>query len=220
MANFNSLPEAIRERIYELHLTQAEPVSLKKYIHLVGAKPYSCRWGPRGMPALLKVSRKIDKEAAPFFYAKNDFEFRTLHDLLVFSAISWPRHRHHIRKLTVTWSHLDVAASDCFHRIASMRNLEELYIRVDERKMLIEMLPMSNNLYQILAQIRQPTPQQKLKLLRHHGIVGLLKLRVPKVEFIKLVDGGVTTGGPLPGGALETIVAPKIMGSETDKEKY
>ncbi|KAI7161611.1 hypothetical protein KC349_g2616 [Hortaea werneckii] len=219
MANFNSLPKAIRERIYELHLTQAEPISLKKYIQLVGARPYSCRWGPRGMPALLKVSRKIDKEAAPFFYAKNDFDFRTLNDTIVFAAISWLRHRHLVRKLTVTWSHQDIAASECFNRIASMRNLEELYIRVDEREMLLYMLPMSTY-HQNFAHSRQLTPQQKLQMLRHPGIVGLLKLRIPKAKFIKLVHGGVTTGGPIPGGALETVVAPKIMALETDKKKY
>ncbi|KAI7284131.1 hypothetical protein KC345_g2450 [Hortaea werneckii] len=219
MANFNSLPKAIRERIYELHLTQEEPISLNKYIHLVGANPVACRWGPRGMPALLKVSREIDKEAAPFFYARNSFEFRALHDLLVFAAISWLRHRHLIRKVTVTWSHGDVAASECFHRIACMRDLEELYIRVDEQGMLLCMLPMSSY-HRNFIHIRQPTAQQKLIMLRHHGVVGLLKLRIPKVKFIKLVDGEVTTGGPIPGGALETIVAPKMMEEKSDKEKY
>lgn len=218
MANFNSLPKAIRQRIYELHLTQQEPISLKRYRYLVGVDRYY-RNGRR-MPALLQVSRRIEKEAAPFFYAKNDFEFGSLADITQFAALSWPRHRHLICKVTVTWSLWDNAASECFHRIASMRKLEELYIRVDERRMLLYMLPMSSYHHRNFNLTRQPTPQLKLKMLRHPGIVGLLKLRIPKVKFIELVNGGVTTGGPIPGGALETIVAPRMMGSETTKERY
>ncbi|KAI7220370.1 hypothetical protein KC333_g2391 [Hortaea werneckii] len=216
MANFNSLPKAIRERIYELHLTQAEPISLERYMHLTRDDLYTS--DGRRMPALLQVSRKIEKEAAPFFYAKNDFEFEVLADITYFAALSWPRHRHLIRRFTVEWTHWDNAASECFRSLASMRNLEELYIKVDEREMLCYLLR-SRSFHQVFGRDPRSTQHRDLSMLQHPGIAGLLKLRVPRVQFIKLVDGD-TTSGPTPGGVLETIVAPKIMGSKLHKEKY
>lgn len=214
MANFNSLPKAIRERIYELHLTQKESITLAQYKEHVGFH----RHYTRRMPALLQVSRKIEKEAAPFFYAKNDFEFASLADIHYFAALSWPRHRHLIRRLTVTWSWRALGASECFNRIASMRNLEELYIRVDEEEMLLKMLNKSKFHHNLVFDPRS-TPQENLAMLRHPGLVGLLKLRVPKVRFIELVDDGDMRGGPIPGGVLETIITPKVMGSESTEKR-
>ncbi|RMZ16181.1 hypothetical protein D0860_01198 [Hortaea werneckii] len=207
MANFNSLPKAIRERIYELHLTQEEPISLNRFKDLVGVGRH-CRIGRR-MPALLEVSRKIDKEAAPFFYTKNDFEFSSLADITNFTVLSWPRHRHLIRRLTVKWSYQACAASERFRSLASMRNLEELYIRVNERLMLSKLLETSNN------HNLKSLPQKNLLMLQHPGVAGLLKLRIPKVEFIKIVVRGKARAGSIPGGALETVVGPKMMGLQT-----
>ncbi|KAI7246161.1 hypothetical protein KC343_g7820 [Hortaea werneckii] len=217
MANFNSLPKAIRERISELHLTQEEPISFKRYTELVGVDRH-CRWGKRTMPALLQVSRKIEKEAAPFFYAKNHFEFSSLADIINFANLSWPRHRHLIRKFTVQWMQWDMAASECFSSLASMRNLEELFIRVDEQEMILNMVNKSNP-HQTFGYGPPSTAQQNLTMLRHPGVVGLLKLRIPKVRFIELVDEWGLTGGPLPGGVLETIIAPKVMGSKTTEKR-
>ncbi|KAI7171526.1 hypothetical protein D0869_12213 [Hortaea werneckii] len=216
MANFNSLPKAIRQRIYELHLTQEEPISFKRYKELVGVEQ-RC-WFGRRMPALLQVSRRIEKEAAPFFYAENDWEFKSLADITDFAALSWPRHRHLIRRLTVTWSWRAFGASECFRSLAVMKNLEELFIRVDEQEMLLKMLKKSN-FHQTLVYDPQSTPQQNLTVLRHPGVVGLLKLRIPKVRFIELVDDGDMRGGPIPGGVLETIIAPKVMGSESTEKR-
>ncbi|KAI7362321.1 hypothetical protein KC354_g7383 [Hortaea werneckii] len=216
MANFNSLPKAIRERIYELHLTQEEPISLERYRYLVQDDLYT-RDGRR-MPALLQVSRKIEKEAAPFFYAKNDFEFGFLAGITYFAALSWPRHRHLIRRLTVTWRWRDFGASECFRSLASMRNLDELFIRVDEEEMLLKMLNKSNFHHTLVFDPRS-TPQENLAMLRHPGLVGLLKLRVPKVRFIELADDGDMRGGPIPGGVLETIIAPKVMGSKSTEKR-
>ncbi|KAI6898642.1 hypothetical protein KC318_g9378 [Hortaea werneckii] len=210
MANFNSLPKTIRERIYELHLTQEESITLVQYKEHVGFNRHH-KW-VRSMPALLQVSRRIDKEAAPFYYANNDFEFSSLADITDFTILSWPRHRHLIRKITVEWSRQASGASEHFRDLASMRNLEELYIRVNERHMLSKLLEKSDHNLQSI-------PQQSLLMLRHPGVAGLLKLRIPKVQFIKLVVGGKGKAGPIPGGALETIVAPKIMGLKTAKEK-
>ncbi|KAI7338555.1 hypothetical protein KC315_g1710 [Hortaea werneckii] len=210
MANFNSLPKAIRERIYELHLTQKNSISLKRYGDLTRVDR-NCKNGRR-MPALLQLSTRIEKEAAPFFYARNYFEFRALNDIIIFADLSWPRHRHLIRRLKVKWTHQARAASECFRSLASMRNLEELYIKVNERYMLSKLLESSNHK-------RQSLPQQNLLMLQHPGVAGLLKLRIPKVKFIKIGVRGKAKGGPIPGGALETIVAPKIMGKKSDKEK-
>ncbi|RMY97354.1 hypothetical protein D0862_08110 [Hortaea werneckii] len=216
MANFNSLPKAIRERIYELHLTQEEPISLKRYKDFVRDDLYTT--DGRRMPALLQLSRRIEKEAAHFFYAKNDFEFSSLSDIPEFAALSWPRHRYLIRKVIVTWSGSNLAASGCFRGIASMRNVEELYIRVDEQYMLMRMLQKTNS-HQTLVRNPRPSPQQTLSMLRHPGVAGLLKLRIPRVQFIKLAGRDKDKGGPIPGGVLETIVAPKIMSLKTAKEK-
>ncbi|KAI6863318.1 hypothetical protein KC338_g5928 [Hortaea werneckii] len=210
MANFNSLPRAIRERIYELHLTQEESITLVQYKKHVGFYRHHRR--ERSMPALLEVSCRIDKEAASFYYANNDFEFSSLADISAFASLSWPRHRHLIRKITVRWDRQAHSASERFRVLASMRNLEELYIRVNERHMLSKLLEKSNHNLQSLL-------QQNLLMLQHPGVAGLLKLRIPKVQFIKLIAGGKTKAGPIPGGALEAIVAPKIMGLKTVKEK-
>ncbi|KAI6805948.1 hypothetical protein KC332_g14017 [Hortaea werneckii] len=210
MANFNSLPKAIRKRIYELHLTQEESITLDQYKEHVGFYGHY-KWG-RSMPALLQVSRRIDKEAAPFYYANNDFEFGSLADIEAFAFLSWPRHRHLVRKITVKWSRRTPSASERFRVLASMKSLEELYIRVNERHMLSKLLEKSRHNFQSHS-------QQNILMLQHPGVAGLLKLRIPKVRFIKLVAGGKTRAGPIPGGALETIVAPRIMGLNTAKEK-
>lgn len=206
MANFNDLPKAVRERIYAIHLERDEPIKIDKHYEMIQHK-----WA-KNMPPLLRISKKVEKEAMSFYYANNHFIFDNLMDLTSMNYSTWPRHLRLVRKVTFTWRvHESCATSIHFEHLAHFKGLQELYIRVDEKGMVRKML-LRDSAHQ-RARIDDPTPQQQLTILRFPGIVGLLRVQgVPHVEFIKLVNKkGEEWGGPIPGGVLQTQVAMKMQ---------
>lgn len=206
MANFNDLPKPVREQIYHLHLVHDEPLTLDQHRKLVDFD-----WDQHPLystPAILKVSKKIEKEAAAFYCSRNHFQ---LPHMLVeqLNYTTYPRHRKLIRQITCSWTHAGYASSG-FRTLANFKGLEELNIRVDEKAM-IRCMCYSRDKHHRSGD-EEPTPQQQLTVLRYPGMAALLSLSgISQVHFIKLLDNEKNeTGGPIPGGVLETQVRSKI----------
>ncbi|KAK4545967.1 hypothetical protein LTR36_002531 [Oleoguttula mirabilis] len=217
MANFLDLPKPVRERIYELHLESQEPITSSQHRAII---KHNWGEGARSMPPLLRLSRKIEKEAMPFYYANNHFIFDTVNGILAMGYDTWPRHLRLVRKVTCVWKVSEVYATETFKELARYKGLQELYIRVDEMAMLKKML-WRRNAHQ-RARVDDPTPQQQLAILRFPGIVGLLRLSgIPHVQFEKLLDRkGEAFGGPIPGGVLETQVAAKMQAPRNEPSSH
>lgn len=209
MANFNDLPKPVRERIYALHLEHDGLVTAGQHSDHI-QRDFRDHLH-RAMPPLLRLSRKTEKEAAPFYYANNHFVFNSPCGFSTMAYNTWPRHLSLVRKVTCTWDESARYATEGFNQIPRYKGLEQLYIRVDEMAMLKKML-WRYNAHQ-RAGFGDPTPQQQLAILRYPGMLGLLRLSdIPQAQFVKKVDrNGEEYGGPIPGGVLETQVATKIM---------
>ena len=215
MTDFNDLPKAIRERIYALHLIQDEPITSEQHRKLIKHNYDYRNYRQRFMPPLLTLSHKIEKEAAPFYYAMNHFVFTEAHETWSMGSDTWPRHLRLITKVTFTWSVYGAYATEAFNNLARMKGLQELYIRVDEKEMLKRML-LRRSSHQRFGW-KDPTLQQQMTILQFPGMVGLFRLLgIRHVRFIKELDGrGGEVGGPIPGGVLETEVARKVMSFPT-----
>ena len=118
-----------------------------------------------------------------------------------------------IRKVTYHWpfgygSH---NARGGFTIIARMKGLQKLYIRVDEAKMVNHML--YDRHFRQHMTYSNPTPQQKLAILRHPGMSALLSISgLLEVSFKKALNSdGRKEAGPIPGGVLETQILPKLL---------
>lgn len=213
MANFYDLPKSVREHIYALHLERDEPITGRNHLDII--KQHRGYDTFEGMPSLLRVSDTIEEEAMSFYYANNHFVFDDPGDLHHMTQKTWRRHLRLVRKVTFTWGVDTILATDMYFKsLAKFKCLQELYIRVDETAMLRKMLRRSKA--HPHARIDNPTPQQQLAMLRFPGLVGLLRVTgVPHVRFIKLVNSrGEESGGPIPGGVLETQVAAKMQTSK------
>lgn len=210
MPNFNDLPKNVRKEIYRLHLCYEEPITLSEHTKIVqytyGGSEH------RSMPPIMQLSRMIEKEAAPFYYSQNHFLAENVSEMWwSFLYRTWPRHARLIRKVTVTWKATTTYASEGFKNVGRLKGLQELYIRVDEKAMLKRML-WRRSAWQRTGW-DDPSPQQQLQILHYPGMAGLEALSgIPLVKFAKFIDGkGEESGGPIPGGVLETEIAPKLM---------
>ncbi|KAF7188935.1 hypothetical protein HII31_09858 [Pseudocercospora fuligena] len=223
MANFWDLPRSIRDRIYRLHLIEKDNITPLSYerLSIPDARPHR-------MPALLLVSKRLEKEAVPIFYGENMFETPSTYIGQLIHLI-WPRHVRLISRLTFDWS---PSATDVTHDLGPLRHmraLQELNIKVDEREMVIKSVwsrdkkvrrryPGQNG--------EQLTPQECLTLLQYPGIAALLRLsNIPAVSFLKRKShNGNEVGGPLRDGILLTHVLPRItaapaLDSKSTKKK-
>lgn len=213
MTGFMDLPKAIRERIYSLHLTHDKPIREKERRSLV------CTGSNRSMPPLLTLSPRIEREAAPYYYAHNTFEFLEPYGITRMSTATWPRHLRLIRRVTIVWEDLDTDCGRGFQALARYRSLQELRIYVDEREMIGRLMRRrQSDRGKILFD--EPSPQQQLAVLHFPGVTALLKLSdISLVQFAGCLDGrgtGHSMRGPIPGGVLETQVAPRLMSPKTD----
>ena len=226
MANFWDLPKPVREKIYRLHLVREGTTSVADFDTDV---KYKYDAASKFVPPICRVSQKAEKEATPIYYGENHFEFgdgRTrrpsVRALLPPYAFAWKiphRHLKLIRKVTYQWpfGYGSVNAREGFLIIASMKGLQELYIRVNEVAMIRDTLPRRHSRQHWACD--HPTPQQQLAVLRHPGFTGLLTISgIPHVSFIKARNySGDEEGGSMPGGVLETEVLPKLMASKETK---
>lgn len=228
MASFWDLPRPVRDTIYRLHLVKNEPIAEDEHFKLVTTRQYTRRrYGAlKRVPPICALSTKADKEAAPIYYGENHFAFGPgKHGgesrIGPFATQSWTRHLRMVRKVTIQWPKPGTygawggVAREAFLEIGRMTSLKELYIRVDEKEMVREMLWSRRTRRQRRAGSDAPiTPQENLAILRHPGMTGLLTLHgILQVQFIKRLGyGGNEYGGPIPGGLLETEIAARLRG--------
>ena len=218
MATFFDLPIPVREKIYRLHLVQKRPITFHQYY----AEPHSnSRKNLKDktrMPAICWVSKRLEKEASVIYYGENHFEFdggKRCGSIISFREYTRLRHFRLVRKITFQWP-VRAETGDPranFLMLAKMKNLQELRLRVDEKKMVSDML---EKRYAIYKSNDLSGPQQQLLLHQYPGMTALLTLcGVPHVEFRKAVEMTQQQakrfyGGPIHGGFLETQVLPKL----------
>ena len=207
MAKFWDLPKTVREQIYRHALMKEEHITIQEHDKIVGFQR-AFKATPRS-PPLLRVSPKVDREAAHIYYGENGFEFDSITAVWRFARNTYPRHVRMVRRLTFTW--VGDYSGEAFKCIARMKGLQELYIRVDEDQIVHDhKWERYNTPFWIDRRI---APQQQLAALKQPGMSGLLRLSgIPHVQFIKEINyENELTGGPNPGGILETVILPKII---------
>ncbi|KAK3656705.1 hypothetical protein LTR22_009684 [Elasticomyces elasticus] len=208
MPDFNDLPKAVRQKIYKLHLTYDEPVDAVSHNRNVAYTYAKYAAGQHTfMPPLLAVSLSIEKEAAPYYYRDNVFiTHRYAIDVTTFVQDS---HMKMIQSVIVQWP--DTNATGSFANLKRLKGLKELRIRVDELALVKKQLCRGKAVRFVTD---DPSPQQQLAILQTPGLAGLMTLnKIKDVAFVKMIDGnGREYGGPIPGGVLETQIAPKLMG--------
>lgn len=217
MTNFFDLPKLVRLKIYRLHLVHDEPINREKHDEVCKhGSGDTHKYTGRNMPALLAISKKADKEAAPIYYGENHFEFDPVFAAYGFAARSYPRHLRMVRKVTCAWK--NDLAGEGFIAIARMKGLQELHIRVDEHSM-VQQTAVSRHKRQMWSLPAEDlTPQQQLAIQRYPGMSSLLSIsNVPQVDFIEFKNYPNpafvrATNGPIPDGYLQTYVVPKLKG--------
>lgn len=232
MANFWDLPKPVRETIYRLHLVKDEEVDYRTHYEFTRRGRRARGSGKKEIPAIFLVSSKVQREAAPIYYGENHFVFgrtkkRTYSSILEFTSAQRTRHIRMIRKVTYQWPRsqtgywygYEAGAGVSFPELARFKGLEELYLRVDEESMIQHVMASRRTLQRLPP--RPLTLQDGVALLRHPGMVHLLKMSgIAHVEFLKKVqdDGNEeNASGPIPGGFLETEIAPQLRAQKKKK---
>lgn len=218
MADFWDLPRPVRDKIYRMHLVQEAPITVTEHRKFIKFR------STKSMPKIFEVSRQAEREAAKIYYGENHFDLEFSFGVRRLVESTWPRHINLICRLTVPWGppkcvHESYGRAggtgEDFSRLASMKALEELNIRIDESDMLKHM-SFTREIRQRLmlpdATGSNLTPQQHLAILRFPGMGGLLKLsKIENVNFVQLVGvNGDKYGGLLAGGPFETQILPRL----------
>lgn len=224
------LPKPVREKIYRLHLVaEQQPVNFEAYKEACGYtegtndlsgdadKPAKIK-----SPALLQVSRKMEREASPIFFGENTFALYRPESLGVWKKFTMPRHIKQIRKLALyCWraSSVGVPGDAAFKEFSKLPKLESLALCVDEEKEVRSLLKgyQRHPGHRIIKW--HPSlglgPQVNLQLLRCRGIAGLRSLRgLRQVRFVKDLDMGADDPdnvGSMPGGFLEAVIKQEVM---------
>lgn len=221
MANFWDLPKPVREQIYRLHLVQEDPVHLREFEASCGG--FRSFWGDsrqrRGIPHLLQVCKRTEREAATIYFSENTFIWRSPKESWQWKYRLWPRHLALTRKVILDgWEHPEEYGkgyNDGFRNLASFRGVESLIIKVDEHIALEKHLSHHPTIkwHSSLGL----SPQLHLQTLHFCGIYGLKTLvKIPQVEFPPLTKAGRERhgdSGAIPGGVLDTLVRREIARS-------
>ncbi|KAK3624207.1 hypothetical protein LTR56_021143 [Elasticomyces elasticus] len=210
MPDFNDLPKAVRETIYGMHLTYRKPINQAKHKKIV---KYKSTYGPDRIkffaPPLLAVSAEIEQEAAPFYYTSNVFIIEDIWPQL--TTYTSPKHLKLVTRAIAVWG--NTYATYTFNAVKRLKGLTELRIQVDELALLKKELGKGQSRKNKRSVPDDPSPQQQLVMLQAPGMAALTALpKIRLVEFVKKVQGKISYGGPIPGGVLETQIAPKLMG--------
>jgi hypothetical protein len=216
MANFWDLPKDARERIYRLHLVQADPIDLDEFVASCGGDlgPYwsTRHYEHRGMPKLLHVCKRTEREAADIYFRENTFAWSTPIQTWQWKFRLWPRHMKLIRKVVINgWEDPDEygkSYNEGFRLLKSLKGLQELTLKVDEQIGL-------EDYFTRHPKIKWHSslgcgPQLQLQVLHFCGVYGLKSLtNIPHVEFQPLTEKGRKRhgdSGVIPGGVLDTLV--------------
>lgn len=208
------LPKLVRQTIYRLHLVKNDPINVDQDLEMASYR-ITDAYFRRTLP-ILAVSKKIESEAAPIYYGENHFKFEPVLTICGMRSRTYLRHFRLIRRVTCAWE--GYAAHEGFAAIAKIKNLQELYIRVDEA--LMTRLAGGSRIrgrWGVGLSDKDPSPQEQLAIRRFPGYTKLLEISgVAHVEFIKTVNWRKEeVGGPVNGGFLQTEVLPKLMGRKT-----
>jgi hypothetical protein len=224
MANFWDLPKPVRERIYRLHLVQEDPVDLDRFEAHCGGdflpSWYSRKRGSlRGIPQLLEVCKKTEREAAGIYFGENTFICRFPHQTSIWKLRLWPRHLGLVRKLIIdgwtTPENYGGGYNEEFRLLTSFKNLKVLTLKVDEKMSLEKKLQHHKTMkwHSSLG----CSIQLSLQVLHFCGIHGLNQLtNVPRIEFPPLTEEGRKChgdSGAIIGGVLDTLVRRNITRS-------
>lgn len=208
MPDFWNLPRKVRDKIYRMHLVFQDPVSSTEHDNMCRGSPWR-----KESPSLLRVSDKMDREAAPIYYGENHFVYRHL-NIAVMIYFAAPRHVRLIKRITCDWNPDVNGVSYAFEAIARLKGLEELNIRVDERKMVFAGICKRDvrQRYSHPSEKDEYSAQEQLAIYRYPGMSGLLSLRgIPTLNFLKRMNAAnKEIGGPIPNGVLLTQVLPKV----------
>ena len=221
MANFWDLPKPVRERIYRLHLVQDGPIDLDTFEASCGEhlKPTwsDDRSARRGMPQLMQVCKRTERETAGIYFSENTFIWKRPIEAWSWKTRIWPRHLNLIRKVIIdNWAEPQEYGggyNEPFRLLRYFRGLEALVLKVDEMTALEKRL------------LHHPTinwhsslgcsPQIQLQSLHFSGIQGLRTLRnIPQVEFPPMTEEGRKRhgdSGAIEGGVLDTLVRRDMM---------
>ena len=225
MVTFFDLPDNVRKVIYIFHLCHYGK-DITAYEHRQLAK-IALRGLKRELPLLVTNLPGDDvdiyEEAAPIYYRENSFRFCDTCELMRFVEIMEKRSAQLVRKITFAYDvkHSSypswdggyfTEASQAFRRLHNFTGLEDLDIIVDEARLVKYQCSQSKDLRRFEPE--QEIPRQlNLKVLTVCGMDSLRELHgIRKVTFIDGAKAGNRTwGGPIPGGILDSVVAPEMM---------
>jgi len=230
MKTFWDLPKPVRDKIYRLHLVAEEqPVDFAAYKKICGytesadgmerdkkKKPAKLK-----CPDLLRVSRKMEREASPIYFGENAFCLWSPEALSVWKRFALPRHVKQIRKVAMwDWTSLEGGPADAaFKTFNTLPKLESLTFELEEEEVLRAKLTRRQHrlAHRILSWHESLGfgPQVNLQLLRLHGMDGLRSLRgLREFKFVKYMyvsSDDPSNVGSMPGGFFETVVKKEIM---------
>ncbi|PIA94454.1 hypothetical protein CB0940_08108 [Cercospora beticola] len=210
MPDFWDLPRNVRDKIYRMHLVHDEAIDSEKHYDMcrVYYPPYSSEY----MPALLRLSDRADREAAPIYFGENCFKFPSLSTGNIMFSLD-KRHARLVKRIDCDWDPAATLTGFFFDQIASIKGLQELNLRVDEQAMVHSAL-CKRDIRQRYRLKDTFSAQEQLAIYRFPGMCSLVSLRgIPTVNFMKRTNPADKTkdfGGPIPGGVLLTQVAPLI----------
>ena len=161
------------------------------------------------IPALLQVSDRADEEAAPIYYGENHFTFDGLETYNITAGVD-AKYIRLIRKMTLDWNPGVRYSTYRVWMIQDFKGLQELNIKVDERRMVHYALSRRDKRQDYPLKAKGAyTAQEQLAIFRTPGVTDLLHLqRIPTVNFLRRMD---SESGPIPGGILLTRILPKLI---------
>lgn len=129
MTGFLDLPRRLRERIYREVLVRKGITSYTDFRNDCKPRSYEEHYAP----ALLRVSAKIDREAAPHYFGGNHFKSNEFWVLWNFWRRLPPRDVRLVGRLTVVFdSSRSIPERPTLERITSMVKARKITVIVDE----------------------------------------------------------------------------------------
>jgi hypothetical protein len=217
MANFWDLPEAVRKKIYRLHLIQNDRITLRKF----GEFCRSTRGYEKAMPSLFRVGDKVQREASDIYFGENTFEVARPQDIKYWLRRLFPHHLKLVRSIVLKeWAVVRggsvLRRSKCdadFKRLMTFKSLQCLTVMVDEKAVLHALIKEHENIKWHIS--LGSGPQINLQLLYVNGMAGFRSIRgIRMLEFLQ-VGTSITKGtkqlGSIVGGLLETTIRQEVM---------
>jgi hypothetical protein len=235
MANFWDLPEAVRKKIYRLHLIQDDPITYDDYKKFCGCTRSDAKLAVKSRtkrnleikvsPRLLQAHWKLDFEASHIYFGENTFELGPPEDITLWVRRLRPHQLNLIQSIILkSWAPVKYKkipqyafdsprCNTSFKRIGRLKSLQRLTVVIDEEAVLKAMLGDPRCI--IWHHSLDRGPQVDLQLLKVGGMAGFRSIRgIRFLEFLKKDPSsiqGPTQLGSITGGFLETTIRHEIM---------